>query len=109
MDRAQLAFAYLLAFCGDDKNKPFVYHVSLALWTLLNVTFIGVLAITASGTSTAAFWLPLMFYVVLLGGATHLLLRCAFQAFTVMAADPALHADKPGDWADPRDTLSDIH
>lgn len=103
MERLQLAFSQLMAFCAEDKNKPFVLYVVMGFWTLMNVTFIGILSITGGGQSVAAFYIPLMFYTPLLYVTTCLLLRCAFQAHTVIAADPEAFGDKASDWADVRD------
>lgn len=108
MDRLQLAVSQLTTFCADDKNKPFVMYVVLACWTLMNVTFIGILAITGGGASVAAFYIPLMIYIPSLSLLTNLLLRCAFEARVVMAANPRAFGEKASDWAEVHDTVS-IH
>lgn len=67
----------------EDRNKRIIYYLSLVTWVFLLSQMFSVLPLTATSSSRLAFYLPLLFFLLLLGPATHWLIQCAIVDYDV--------------------------
>ena len=66
-----------------DRNKRFIYFISLALWLFTMVQMFTVLPLTATSEYRVAFYLPLCIFTVLLATSTHWLVQCALTDYKI--------------------------
>jgi hypothetical protein len=103
MEKAQQIANAVIGFYETDRNKPLIYWMMNGLWTLLLISAMVTLSITATGGPAVGFYLTLLFALPTISLATLCLLSCSHNAHDVMKKDPDAYRTTAADWAEPRD------
>lgn len=66
---------------NENYNKKPMLYTATGVWTFVMILIISVLSVTGSGTSNAAFYLPIVIFTPLLYFSTYFMLACFFKVF----------------------------